>query len=86
MPSGGGARILEIGGCQDNQLSYDTPDGGVMTLKLLGLLDDKRCASYRSLHRELLRAMPAAQSPSLLTFNDGLGLLDERPLTACSSA
>ena len=44
---GNGNKVIAISGCQDNQSSVDTGNGGVMTNTLLKVLNRKSCKKRR---------------------------------------
>ncbi|MFI2351647.1 caspase family protein [Streptomyces sp. NPDC019443] len=74
---------LLISGCQDNQLSSDGPVNGKFTGTLLEVWDDGAFrGGYRAFHRDILRNMPATQSPNFyVTGNPGDEFLQQRPFT-----
>lgn len=80
LPPGGanradmGADVMLISGCADNQLSGDTPQGGIFTRNLVRVWKGGAFeGSYRELWAELSNVMPASQSPNYYR----VGALDE---------
>lgn len=66
-----GASVLLISGCQDNQSSVEVVNHGtyhgLFTLKLLDVWDDGSFqGNYYDFYRQLLRKMPADQTPNYL--------------------
>ncbi|MFK4225898.1 caspase family protein [Streptomyces sp. NPDC019890] len=74
---------LLISGCQDNQLSSDGPVNGKFTGTLLEVWDGGTFhGGYRAFHRDILRSMPATQSPNFyVTGRPGDQFLEQRPFT-----
>ncbi|TQK50391.1 caspase domain-containing protein [Streptomyces sp. SLBN-118] len=74
---------LLISGCQDNQLSSDGPVNGKFTGTLLEVWDGGTFhGGYRAFHRDIVRNMPATQSPNLyVTGHPGDAFLEQRPFT-----
>jgi hypothetical protein len=60
------ASVLHIGACQDNQTASDGVYNGLFTGTLLATWQGGRFrGSYTSLHKQISRRMPAAQTPNL---------------------
>ncbi|QPP07452.1 caspase family protein [Streptomyces bathyalis] len=78
-----GASVLLISACQDNQLAGDGLRNGMFTGKLLEVWNEgKFSGGYRAFHREILKAMPAVQSPNLfLTGRSNKRFARQRPFT-----
>ncbi|HET6352772.1 caspase family protein [Streptomyces sp.] len=74
---------LLISGCQDNQLSSDGPVNGKFTGTLLEVWDGGTFrGGYRAFHRDIVRNMPATQSPNFyVTGRPGDAFLEQRPFT-----
>ncbi|WP_330286319.1 caspase family protein [Streptomyces sp. NBC_00576] len=61
-----GATALLISACQDNQLAADGLRNGLFTATLLDVWNGgKFTGGYKAFHREILKKMPATQSPNL---------------------
>lgn len=78
-----GASVLLISACQDNQLAGDGLRNGMFTGKLLEVWNEgKFSGGYRAFHREILKTMPAVQSPNLfLTGRSNKRFVRQRPFT-----
>ncbi|MEV6398993.1 caspase family protein [Streptomyces sp. NPDC051907] len=74
---------LLISACQDNQLASDGPVNGKFTETLLEVWDRGAFkGGYRDFHRDILRRMPATQSPNFYTAGrPGDAFLGQRPFT-----
>ncbi|WP_405604530.1 caspase family protein [Streptomyces sp. NBC_01410] len=74
---------LLISGCQDNQLSSDGPVNGKFTGTLLEVWDGGTFrGGYRAFHRDIVRNMPATQSPNFyVTGRPRDAFLEQRPFT-----
>ncbi|MFI1397218.1 caspase family protein [Streptomyces sp. NPDC020681] len=74
---------LLISGCQDNQLSSDGPVNGKFTGTMLEVWDRGAFrGGYRAFHRDVVRNMPATQSPNFyVTGSPGDAFLEQRPFT-----
>jgi hypothetical protein len=65
------ASVILISGCQDNQLSADGAFNGLFTGTLLRVWQTGQFGgSYQDLHREILRRMPAEQTPNYFTVGE----------------
>lgn len=75
------ASVRLLSGCQDNQFSYDGEVNGAFTTKLLQIWNGGRFAgSYHQFHQQILRQMPAYQSPNHLVIGTGNSDFDsEKP-------
>ncbi|MFF3248753.1 caspase family protein [Streptomyces sp. NPDC002870] len=61
-----GATALLISACQDNQLAADGLRNGLFTATLLDVWNGGGfTGGYKAFHREILKRMPATQSPNL---------------------
>ncbi|MFD3455820.1 caspase family protein [Streptomyces sp. NPDC058691] len=78
-----GASALLISACQDNQLAADGLRNGLFTGTLLQVWNGgKFPGGYRAFHREILRQMPANQSPNFfVTGRPSNRFLRQRPFT-----
>ncbi len=74
---------LLISGCQDNQLSSDGPVNGKFTGTMLEVWDNGSFSGgYRAFHRDIVRGMPATQTPHFfVTGQPGDDFLEQRPFT-----
>ncbi|MGW8884175.1 caspase family protein [Streptomyces sp. NPDC055749] len=82
-PRENGTSALLISACQDNQLASDGPVNGKFTEILLKVWDNGEFrGGHRAFHRNILRRMPATQSPNLhVAGSPGDQFLDQRPFT-----
>ena len=63
------ASIIQISGCQDNQLSYDGNTNGFFTEALKCVWNGgKFKGNYRTFHRKIQNMLPSIQSPNFLTL------------------
>ncbi|MET9881406.1 caspase family protein [Actinacidiphila glaucinigra] len=78
-----GASAVLISACQDNQLAADGLRNGLFTSTLLQVWNGgKFPGGYRAFHREILKRMPATQSPNLfVTGRPSNRFLRQRPFT-----
>ncbi|MFD8079085.1 caspase family protein [Streptomyces sp. NPDC059718] len=78
-----GASAVLISACQDNQLAADGLRNGLFTGTLLQVWNGgKFPGGYKAFHREILRRMPATQSPNLfVTGRPSNRFLRQRPFT-----
>ncbi|OEU90413.1 peptidase C14 [Streptomyces abyssalis] len=78
-----GATALLVSACQDNQLAADGLRNGRFTGTLLQVWNEgKFGGGYRAFHREILKAMPAVQSPNFfVTGRSNKRFLRQRPFT-----
>ncbi|MFF3455191.1 caspase domain-containing protein [Streptomyces sp. NPDC002730] len=74
---------LLISACQDNQVASDGPVNGKFTEVLLRVWDNGSFSGgYRAFHRDILRRMPADQSPNFyLAGRAGDEFVEQRPFT-----
>ena len=57
--------VLLISGCQDNQVSGDTPRNGLFTAALLEVRSSGGFrGNYRAFHRQIVQKMPVSQAPN----------------------
>jgi metacaspase-1 len=62
------ASVILISGCQDNQLSADTGQNGLFTLRMLDVWNDGNFdGGYRDFVKEIGSRMPAEQQPNFAT-------------------
>ncbi|BAC69309.1 peptidase C14 [Streptomyces avermitilis] len=78
-----GATALLISACQDNQLAADGLRNGLFTATVLQVWNGgKFTGGYKAFHREILKQMPAIQSPNLfITGRANNRFITERPFT-----
>lgn len=78
-----GATALLISACQDNQLAADGLRNGLFTATLLQVWNSGEfTGNYKAFHREILRQMPATQSPNFfVTGRTDDRFLRQRPFT-----
>ncbi|MET8022876.1 caspase family protein [Streptomyces avermitilis] len=78
-----GATAVLISACQDNQLAADGLRNGLFTATLLQVWNGgKFTGGYKAFHREILKQMPATQSPNLfITGRTNNRFITERPFT-----
>ncbi|MGW7041359.1 caspase family protein [Streptomyces avermitilis] len=78
-----GATALLISACQDNQLAADGLRNGLFTATVLQVWNGgKFTGGYKAFHREILKQMPAIQSPNLfITGRTNNRFITERPFT-----
>ncbi|MFE7245942.1 caspase family protein [Streptomyces sp. NPDC057580] len=78
-----GATVLLISACQDNQLAADGLMNGLFTGTLLQVWNGSEFAGgYKAFHREILKKMPATQSPNLfVTGHTDTRFIRQRPFT-----
>ncbi|MGW1601354.1 caspase family protein [Streptomyces eurythermus] len=78
-----GATVLLISACQDNQLAADGLVNGLFTGTLLQVWNGgKFPGGYKAFHREILKRMPATQSPNLfVTGHTNTRFIRQRPFT-----
>ncbi|MCT2590936.1 caspase family protein [Streptomyces sp. N2-109] len=78
-----GATALLISACQDNQLAADGLRNGLFTATLLQVWNGgKFKGGYKAFHREILKQMPATQSPNFfVTGRTDNRFLRQRPFT-----
>ncbi len=82
------ASIILISGCQDDQLSFDGPDHGLFTSKLLSVWKAGGSeGNYRSFHERICGLMPPYQKPNLFTAGTANPMfLAERPFSITGMA
>lgn len=76
------ASVLLLGGCQDNQLSFDGTFNGAFTAALLATWAGatyKGC--YSQFHRAVGQRMPREQSPSYYWINRSASFAAQKPFT-----
>ncbi|GAA2427718.1 caspase family protein [Streptomyces coeruleofuscus] len=78
-----GATALLISACQDNQLAADGLRNGLFTATLLQVWNGGKFAGgYKAFHREILKQMPANQSPNFfVTGRTNNRFIRQRPFT-----
>ncbi|GHB74839.1 hypothetical protein GCM10010377_76620 [Streptomyces viridiviolaceus] len=78
-----GATALLISACQDNQLAADGLRNGLFTATLLDVWNGGGfTGGYKAFHREILKRMPATQSPNLfVTGRTNNRFIRQRPFT-----
>ena len=77
------ATVRLISGCQDNQLSLDGTFNGLFTGQLLRVWSSGQFdGNYADFHRNILRRMPASQSPNHMVIGVANAAYDaEKPFT-----
>lgn len=76
------ANVLLLGGCQDNQLSFDGPWGGLFTRALTSVWNNgawRGC--YPAFHKAIGRRLPPEQSPSLYWVNRSAAFENSKPFS-----
>jgi hypothetical protein len=75
------ASVILLSGCTDPQVSGDMPRGGVFTTTMLDIYRAlPKGAGWRTLHRQVVQAMPRHQTPRLdLSGIIDPAFVDERP-------
>jgi hypothetical protein len=78
-----GATALLVSACQDNQLAADGLRNGLFTATLLQVWNNGEfTGGYKAFHREILKRMPAIQSPNLfITGRTNNRFIRQRPFT-----
>ncbi|MFD3808053.1 caspase family protein [Streptomyces sp. NPDC058619] len=78
-----GATAVLISACLDNQLAADGLRNGLFTAKVLQVWNSGQfTGGYKAFHREILKQMPANQSPNLfVTGRNNPRYLRQRPFT-----
>lgn len=81
------AAVIQIGGCQDDQLAADGPANGLFTSKLKAIWAAGAFrGDYKGFARAIGSAMPLTQTPNYLAFGNGLAEFEkQRPFTNSAS-
>ncbi|MBZ4422374.1 caspase family protein [Myxococcus sp. RHSTA-1-4] len=77
------AAVIQLSGCQDEQLSADGQGNGLFTSNLKEVWSSGQFrGSHRAFWQHIGRTMPPSQSPGYLTFGEGMSDFEnERPFT-----
>ncbi len=76
------AAVILMSGCQDNQSSYDGDHNGAFTAQLLTNWNNgKFVGNYAQLHKQIVAAMPARQTPNLFMLGKAGPFVAQQPFT-----
>jgi metacaspase-1 len=81
------AAVIQVSGCQDDQLSADGAGNGLFTSKLKAVWDSGRFrGDHKALVSAIRAAMPPTQNPGYLTFGAGVAEFEQQsPFTVTIS-
>ncbi|MCY1080721.1 caspase family protein [Archangium lansingense] len=81
------AAVIQLSGCQDDQLSADGEGNGLFTSKLKDVWSGGQFrGSHRAFWQRIGQAMPPTQSPGYLTYGGGVSDFEkERPFTVSTT-